>query len=162
MADLFADLRALLAASAALPEYRADAEAYAMHRASDRVTVVGFAPRVKVARVLVQLASAAPGLRVARVTIEGASGCGDFRGTLSAEDADGRAHRFAFHWDCRWRAEVAGWVSPSGAPDQRRAAAVFGWRCFAEWRSLEAADAEGPDADAPNAACDVPPSRANG
>jgi hypothetical protein len=104
MADLLADLRAALAASAATPEFRADAEAYAEHRPAERVVVPGHAPRLKVARVLVQLAAAEPGLRVARVVVAGASGCADFRGTVVAEDAEGRAHRFAFVWDCRWRA----------------------------------------------------------
>ncbi len=141
--DLLADLRALLSASAALPEYRADAEAYARHRPAPRVTVAGFAPRVKVARVLAQLAAAAPALRVARVWVEGASGCADFTGVVAAEDADRAVHRFAFSWDCRWRAAAEGWASPSGAPDQARAAAAFGWRCFAEWRAL--------DGPAPNA-----------
>jgi hypothetical protein len=53
-----------------------------------------------------------------------------------AADAEGRAHRFAFVWDCRWRADEQGWIAPSGTPDQARAARVFGWRCFAEWRAL--------------------------
>ena len=136
LADLLPDLRALLASSAALPEFRTDAEAYALHRASERVAVAGYAPRLKVARVLAQLAHAAPALRVARVRVAGVSGCADFRGTVVAEDADGRAHRFAFAWDCRWRAVEAGWTAPSGAPDQSRAASAFGWRCFAEWRAL--------------------------
>ena len=136
MADLLADLRALLAASAALPEYRADAEAYALHRLAERVTVEGFAPRVKVVRVLTQLAAAEPALAVARVWIDGTSGCADFRGTVVVEDAVGHTHRFAFCWDCRWRAVVERWASPSGAPDQARAASTFGWRCFAEWRAL--------------------------
>ena len=148
MADLLADLRALLAASAALPEFRADAEAYALHRASERVVVTGYAPRLKVARVLAQLAHAAPALRVARVRVAGVSGCSDFRGTVVVEDASGRAHGFAFAWDCRWRATEEGWLAPSGAPDQTRAASAFGWRCFAEWRAL-GAGTPAPDVPAP-------------
>ncbi len=139
MPDLLDDLRALLAASAAPPEFRADAEAYALHRPADRVVVVGFAPRVKVLRVLAQLLAAEPSLALARVTVQGASGCHDFRGSLVAEDGDGVAHGFAFRWDCRWRAIAEGWVSPSDTPDQARAAAAFGWRCFSEWRPLDAA-----------------------
>jgi hypothetical protein len=142
-ADPHADLLALLAASAALPEFRRDADAYARHRPAERVVVTGFAPRVKVARVLAQLAAAEPALRVARVRVEGASGCAEFVGVVEAEDADGGVHRFAFRWDCRWRATVEGWVSPAGAPDQARAAAAFGWRCFAEWRAVGGADAAG-------------------
>ncbi len=151
-ADTLADLRALLAASAALPEFRADADAYARHAPSARVVVAGFAPRVKVTRVLAQLLAAAPALRVARVRVEGASGCADFRGTVAAEDADGAVHGFAFRWDCRWRAAAEGWVSPSGVPDQSRAAARFGWRCFAEWRALDGAAPGGAAPDAPAAA----------
>ena len=139
MADLLADLRAALAASAATPEFRADAVAYAEHRPAERVVVPGHAPRLKVARVLVQLAAAEPRLRVARVVVAGASGCADFRGSVVAEDVDGRAHRFAFVWDCRWRADEQGWIASSGTPDQARAARVFGWRCFAEWRALSGA-----------------------
>lgn len=148
--DTLADLRALLAASAALPEFRHDAEAYALHRPAERVHVPRFAPRVKVARVLAQLVAAAPMLRVARVRVDGVSGCADFRGTVVVEDADGRVHRFAFRWDCGWRARQEGWVAPSGAPDQSRAAAAFGWRCFAEWHALDDGAAAAPDGTRPN------------
>jgi hypothetical protein len=141
MADLLADLRALLDVSAAAPEFRDAVDAYAHVRPAERVVVAGFAPRVKVLRVLAQLLAAEPRLAVARVSVEGASGCSDFRGTLVAEDVGGAAHRYAFRWDCRWRAVQSGWVSPSGTPDQSRAAAAFGWRCFAEWRALGVAPA---------------------
>jgi len=138
--DILADLRALLAASVALPEYCDDVAAYALHRSVERVQVPGFAPRVKVARVLAQLAAAAPMLRVARVRVDGVSGCADFCGTVTVEDADGHLHRFAFRWDCGWRARQEGWTAPSGAPDQSRAATTFGWQCFAEWRLLASGD----------------------
>jgi hypothetical protein len=57
---------------------------------------------------------------------------------IAADAVDGSEHRFAFVWDCRWRAAAEGWVSPAGAADQTRAAAAFGWRCFAEWRPIAA------------------------
>lgn len=136
--DTLAELRALLARSAATLEFRADVEAFIAHRPAARVTMGRTAPRVKIARVLAQFLAAAPALRVARVRVDGESGCADFRGTLAAECADGATHRFAFRWDCRWRAEHEGWRDALGAPDQGRAAAAFGWRCFAEWASLPA------------------------
>lgn len=135
---LAAELRPLLAASAADPAYRADVDAYVAHRAAPRVVVAGYAPRVKIARVLAQLAAAEPDLAVARVVVHAASGCADLRGHLDVDDVSGRTHGFAFVWDCRWRAVAEGWTSPSGAPDQARAAATFGWRCFAEWRRIVA------------------------
>ena len=136
--DIAAELRALLAHSAALPAFRDDVAAFLAYRDAPRVTLGRMAPRVKVARVLAQLLAAWPALRVARVHVDGESGCAHFRGTLSLECADGATHRVAFRWDCRWRAEREGWRDASGAPDQGLAAATFGWRCFAEWTPLPA------------------------
>jgi hypothetical protein len=99
---------------------------------TDRIVIRGFAPRVKVERVLAQLLAAEPTLQVERVSLTGRSGCSDFSGVLTVETgAD--AHQIVFTWCCRWRAEREGWTDYFGFPDQIRAAREFGWDCFHTW-----------------------------
>jgi len=100
----------------------------------DRIVIRGFAPRVKVERVLAQLLAADPALPVERVTVTGRSGCSDFSGVITVEAGDD-AHQIAFTWCCRWRAEQEGWTDYFGFPDQIRAAREFGWDCFQLWQS---------------------------
>ena len=99
---------------------------------ADLIDVRGYAPRVKVERVLAQLLAAEPTLPIERVTLSGRSGCSDFTGELTVV-ANGLPHVVTFAWDCRWRAEQEGWTDYFGFPDQIRAAREFGWDCFARW-----------------------------
>ena len=141
-------LEQLLDQSGADDGFKADVRAFAQYQHSDRIRVERHAPRVKVLRTLAQLLAAEPALRVERVRVDGTSGCCDFRGTVVVECADG-VRRFAFVWDCRWRAVEEGWVDHWGGADQTRAAREFGWRCFSEWRRCD------PEADVePEAAPD--------
>ena len=126
-------LEALIAESAACPEFKADVLAYAGFEAAPRVVVAGHAPRVKVLRVLAQLLAADPALVIECVRVRAVAGCADFRGTISASLADGAERAWDFAWDCRWRAIESGVVDSLGYPDQARAAREFGWRCFAVW-----------------------------
>ena len=98
----------------------------------DSIVIRGYAPRVKVERVLAQLLAAEPTLPVERVTVTGRSGCSDFSGVITVEAGDD-AHQIAFNWCCRWRAEQQGWTDYFGFPDQIRAAREFGWDCFRVW-----------------------------
>ena len=128
------DFDELLAASAAVEAFKADAAAYRATGAAPRVEVDRPAPRVKVVRVLAQLLHAAPALRIERVRVSARAGCSDFRGSVTALDG-GVAHVWDFVWDCRWRAEEAGLLTPWGNPDQQRAAREWDWECFEVWEA---------------------------
>jgi hypothetical protein len=130
----FTDFASILDRSRATDALKRDLDDFASHRAAARVEVVRHAPRIKVLRAVAHLLDAEPDLAIDRVRVDAASGCSDFRGTLTAELEDGAARSFDFVWDCQWRAIQQGWVDGFGLPDQIRAARTFEWRCFAEWR----------------------------
>ncbi|MCU0618638.1 MAG: hypothetical protein MUF40_01820 [Gemmatimonadaceae bacterium] len=127
------DFEPLLAASAATPAFRADLAAFAAGGNAERIEARAHNPRVKILRTVAQLLAAEPTLAVDRVVIAAVSGCSDYAGTLVATDATGTEHRFAFTWDCAWKARQAGYTDHFGLPDQIRAAREFGWDCFAQW-----------------------------
>ncbi|HYD52290.1 MAG TPA: hypothetical protein VEA99_06675 [Gemmatimonadaceae bacterium] len=99
---------------------------------ADLIDIRGYAPRVKVERVLTQLLAAEPALPIERVSLSGRSGCSDFIGQVTVV-ANGLPHVIEFAWDCRWKAEQVGWTDYFGMPDQIRAAREFGWDCFERW-----------------------------
>ena len=96
----------------------------------------GFAPPIKVLRVLAHLLDVEPALRLERVRINGYSGCSDFRGSVEAQ-AGGAVRQWSFIWCCKWRAVEEGWVDCFGFPDQIRAAREFGYRCFETWTLID-------------------------
>jgi hypothetical protein len=126
--------------SAAVAGFKADVQAFLVHEPAPRIGVTRLAPRVKVARLLAQLLDAEPDLPVERVRIDAVSGCSDFRGTLVVEAA-GETRAFEFVWCCQWRADQEGWRDAFGFSDQIRAAREFDWRCFEQWREVEATTA---------------------
>jgi hypothetical protein len=133
--DMMSDV---LDRSRATEEFKNEIAAFVEHRPSPRIVMTRHSPRVKVLRVIAQLLAAEPKLQVERVQVDGWSGCSDFRGRLTAE-AGGISHTFDFVWDCQWRAMQEGWLDCFGLPDQIRAARVFGWQCFSQWRQSDAA-----------------------
>ncbi len=133
------NIAAILDRSRASDAFKADVLAFADRQPSDRVCLTRQAPRVKVLRVLAQLATHEPTLEVERVTLTGVSGCADFTGTLDVQDASGAERRYEFAWDCHWRAQQEGWEDCFGFPDQIRAAQTFGWDCFRTWQRADAA-----------------------
>jgi hypothetical protein len=126
------DLESLLRDSHAHPRFKEDVRAFSLGQPAPRVLMHGRAPRVKVLRVVTQLLASEPALRVESVAVAGVSGCCDFRGhvTIVAERIE---RTWEFVWDCRWRAEQAGYIDHFGWPDQARAAREFEWQCFAAW-----------------------------
>ena len=130
-------MQRILDASSATPDFKADVAAFSMGQPAPRIGVLGYAPRVKVERVLTQLLHAEPDLAIESVQVEGLSGCSDFTGVAEVVAA-GETHRFAFTWCCRWRAEQEGWTDYFGFPDQIRAAREFGWDCFQQWEVIPA------------------------
>ena len=122
----------ILGSSQATDSFKLDVAAFCAGQSAPRVHVDGFAPRVKVQRLLMQLLAAEAGLPITRVVVRGRSGCSDFTGEVQVETVS-ETHVFDFVWDCRWRAEQEGWVDCFGLPDQMRAAQEFGWQCFQRW-----------------------------
>jgi len=127
------NLEPLLALSGATDAFKTSVRQYSTDGKAPLVEAAGFAPRIKVLRVLAQLLDTEPTLRLARVRINGYARCSDFRGSVEAH-ADGVVRQWAFVWCCRWRASEEGWVDCFGFPDQTRAAREFGHRCFQVWR----------------------------
>ena len=130
------ELESLLAASRAADQFKKDVRQFHQAGHASRITVNGYVPTVKVARLLKQLLSSEPTLPIERVSLRAISGCSDFIGHVEIHTSDDR-HTIEFEWDCRWRAEAEGWVDYYGLPDQIRAAREFDWRCFKKWKSVE-------------------------
>lgn len=122
----------ILGQSVATEQFKLDVTAFCAGRVAPRVSVEGFAPRVKVERLLMQLLSTEADLPITRVVVRGRSGCSDFSGEVKVETIS-ETHVFDFVWDCRWRAQEEGWTDCFGLPDQMRAAQEYGWRCFQVW-----------------------------
>ena len=129
------DLMPALSAAAVHPDFKSEVLTFVAGGTSSRIELEGYAPRVKVERVLTQLLHDQPHLAIERVHVRGQSGCSDFSGELSAFAAE-TEHRFAFTWCCAWRAQQEGWRDCFGFWDQARAAREFGFRCFSRWEAL--------------------------
>lgn len=132
----------LIHRSHASDSFKAAVRAFVDGVDADRIDIRGYAPRVKVERLLAQLLAAEATMAIERVVLTGRSGCSDFTGMVTVETAS-ETHQIAFVWDCRWRAEQEGWTDYFGFPDQIRAAREFGWDCFQTWerRGTHAKDA---------------------
>jgi hypothetical protein len=122
----------MLGKSQATESFKTDVAAFFSGRDAARVSIDGFAPRIKVQRLLIQLLTSESSLPITRVIVRGRSGCSDFVGEVKVETIS-ETHVFDFVWDCRWRAEQEGWIDCFGLPDQMRAAQEFGWQCFQVW-----------------------------
>ena len=125
-----------LDAAAANPEFKRELLEFVHGGDATRIELHGYAPRVKVERVLTQLLHDRPELPVERVRLSARSGCSDFTGEIVAVTSDDAEHRFSFTWCCSWKAEQVGWKDCFGFWDQARAAREFGWRCFQKWESV--------------------------
>jgi hypothetical protein len=129
------ELLPYLDAAAAHPDFKREVLGFVQGAPATRIELKGYAPRVKVERVLTQLLHEHPTLQVERVRVTARSGCSDFTGEITAFEGDVE-HRFAFTWCCAWRAQQLGWKDCFGFWDQARAAREFGWRCFERWEPL--------------------------
>ena len=132
-------MRDFLQRSSATAAFRDAVTAFARSGApNDRVSFDAYSPAVKVERTLTKMLETYPELAIERIEIRGASGCEYFSGKLTIHALEGE-REIRFHWDCKWRAQQAGWVDYFGFPDQIRAAREFGYDCFREWREVGAA-----------------------
>jgi hypothetical protein len=130
------ELEQILANSRAADPFKNAVRGYSSHKASDHIQVEGFAPSVKVKRLLAHVLSAESDLVIERISLRGRSGCSDFVGVVHVHTAS-TTHVYEFAWDCRWRAEQEGWTDCFGFPDQIRAAREYDWRCFERWQPVE-------------------------
>jgi hypothetical protein len=132
--DLVATLNTLLERSRATSEFsQAVLKVASVDGPNELIQFDRWLPAVKVLRVIAQLLETEPELEIRKVAIDARAGCSNFTGTINVNDGE---RSWRFDWDCRWRAEQEGWYTPSGAPDQVRAAHEFGYRCFRVFEPL--------------------------
>jgi hypothetical protein len=129
------ELEQILAASRAAETFKHAVVSYCQTGNAELIRVDGFAPPVKVRRLIAHILEAEPHLPVERIAVRGRSGCSDFVGTVQVHTSSG-TRAFEFVWDCRWRAEQEGWTDCFGFPDQIRAAREYDWRCFERWEPV--------------------------
>jgi hypothetical protein len=131
------ELEYILANSRATETFKAAVRRYFEDGGAERIGVEGYAPRIKVRRLLTHMLSAEPHLPIERIALHARSGCSDFVGRVHVHTTQG-PRVYQFTWDCRWRAEQEGWTDCFGLPDQIRAAQEFDWRCFERWEAVSA------------------------
>src|SRR3954468_20167950 len=102
------DLADLLMESRATDSFKNDVIRFLETGEAERVEVRGYAPRVKVTRLLKQVLASHPELDIEQVSVRGQSGCSDFAGVVEVATPTERK-AFEFVWCCRWRAEEEGW-----------------------------------------------------
>lgn len=129
------EIEQLLAVSRAAEPFKTAVRSYHSGAAGEHIRIDGYAPSVKVKRLLTHILAAEPHLAIERITLRGRSGCSDFVGTVKVHTATD-TRTFEFVWDCRWRAEQLGWTDCFGFPDQIRAAREYDWQCFERWEAV--------------------------
>lgn len=130
------DIEQILAKSRAAEPFKTAVRSYHRGGSGDQIRVDGYAPSIKVKRLLTHMLAAEPNLAIERITLRGRSGCSDFVGTVRVHTAT-ETRTFEFVWDCRWRAEQLGWTDCFGFPDQIRAAREYDWQCFERWEAVQ-------------------------
>ena len=130
------EIEQILALSRAAEPFKTAVRSYHSGCGGEHIRVDGYAPSVKVKRLLTHILAAEPHLAIERITLRGRSGCSDFVGTVKVHTAT-ETRTFEFVWDCRWRAEQLGWTDCFGFPDQIRAAREYDWQCFERWEPVQ-------------------------
>ena len=129
------EIEQLLAKSRAAEPFKIAVRSYHSGGGGEHIRIDGYAPSIKVKRLLTHLLASEPHLPIERITLRGRSGCSDFVGTVRIQTAQ-ETRTYEFVWDCRWRAEQLGWTDCFGFPDQIRAAREYDWRCFERWEAV--------------------------
>ena len=132
------ELEQILEVSNAAEPFKHAVRGYGSASSVDRIRVDGYAPAVKVRRLLTHILATESHLPIEQVSLRARSGCSDFSGTVHLRTATS-THVYDFVWDCRWRAEQEGWTDYFGFPDQIRAAREYDWRCFERWQAIDVA-----------------------
>jgi hypothetical protein len=133
--DHLSDLEQILAKSRAAEPFKRAVKSYGAGGGQDHIRVDGYAPSIKVRRLLAHMLAVEAHLPIERISLRGRSGCSDFVGTVQVHTAS-ETRVYEFVWDCRWRAEQEGWTDCFGFPDQIRAAREYDWRCFERWEAV--------------------------
>jgi hypothetical protein len=135
------NLQGILRESSASHEFKAAVralEAGDLDHVRRRVEFNPGEPTNKVLCVLVHLVKAHPDLPVESATVEADAEASVeptiYKGQLIVQP--GRV-RFYFSWDCKWKAEKLGWLTPAGCPDHARAARELGCDCFRLFERIE-------------------------
>jgi hypothetical protein len=131
------ELDQILASSNAAETFKSAVRSFCAGRPADDIRIDGFAPSVKVKRLLAHMLASESHLPIERIALRARSGCSDFVGTVKVHTA-AETLVYEFVWDCRWRAEQEGWTDYFGFPDQIRAAREYDWRCFERWDPIGA------------------------
>ena len=129
------ELEQILKSSQAAETFKVAVRNYCAGAPVENIRVDGFAPSIKVRRLLAHMLSSEADLPIERISVRGRSGCSDFVGTVKVQTAT-EMRVYEFVWDCRWRAEQEGWTDCFGFPDQIRAAREYDWRCFERWEPV--------------------------
>ena len=131
----------ILDESAATSEFKTAVLSVKERVRTSLVTSARPVPHVKIVRLLTHLLETERDLAITAVRIHADSGCSDLTGVIDVACIDG-ARRFAFAWDCAWRAQEMGWTDCFGLPDQMRAAREYDWRCFKSWQAVDESRSE--------------------
>ena len=131
------ELEQILAQSGAVETFKIAVRSYCARQETEHIQIEGYAPVVKVQRLLAHMLTAEAHLPIERIYLRGRSGCSDFVGSVQVHTAS-ETRVYDFVWDCRWRAEQEGWTDYFGIPDQIRAAREYDWRCFERWELARA------------------------
>lgn len=133
MTETVHNIQTLLDNSAACAGFKNAIAGLQHGRRSELIIFPRYVPAVKALRVCMKFLEAEPTMEIRNVRIEGITGCRDFSGALGANDDE---IKYAFSWDCRWRAQQTGMLTTSGTPDQARAAREFGYQCFRRFERM--------------------------
>jgi hypothetical protein len=131
------ELEQILSKSQAADAFKKAVRNFYASGGAEHIRVEGFAPAIKVKRLLAHMLTAEPHLPIERISLRARSGCSDFTGMVQVHTTS-ETRSYAFVWDCRWRAEQEGWKDCFGFPDQIRAAREYDWRCFERWEAVDA------------------------
>ena len=112
------ELLPYLEAAAAHPDFKREVIDFVRGGSATRIELEGYAPRVKVERVLTQLLHAHPDLAVERVALAARSGCSDFTGEIVAHASAGGRTASASGIRRARRASMAGAASSAGSPSK--------------------------------------------
>lgn len=120
-------LNTLLENSKADSAFKTAVENFETGQNSELIQYASGAPRVKVLRVLMKLLDDYANEPIAKVEINGGSSCSRFSGHLEFSPGNKKIN---FNWDCSWRAKQENMIAWYGAPNQIKAAQIFGYQCF--------------------------------
>ena len=132
--DTEARLMELINQSRATQQFKKAVADFLRGQDSDLIKYSSGSPRIKVIRVLTKLLEEFPKEPISDVEIQGSSSCSAYKGILTFGP---NSTKVRFDWDCRWKAGQEGFKTWFGEPDQQKAALLYGYQCFREFKKLD-------------------------